>query len=283
MKIASGIGNPFSFGPGAVLLRNPYNKMVDFLHGEPLYLGFKIVPMGVSTMKKILILDDDIELCELLTEFFASENCVTKVFHRAQDLLNEDLDALGDLLILDIMLPEISGFDVLKTIRTKFAIPVIMLTARGGELDRVLGLELGADDYLHKPFSSRELMARIRAIFRRMNSRNGAQKVEEILHIGDVKLHTKSRQMFLGEREVGLTTIEFKLLELLMRSPGKALDRQYLTAQALDRNLSSLDRSLDVHISNLRRKLGNQNQNAVRIQTVWGVGYILVPLKKEED
>lgn len=236
-----------------------------------------------SMMKKILVLDDDIELCELLTGYFSREGFAMRAFHRPKDLLALAPEELGDLLILDVMLPEMNGLEVLKKIRARSSIPIIMLTARGEELDRVLGLELGADDYLPKPFSPRELVARIKSFFRRAEASPGpVPDAEEVLKIGDFEMHMRSRRVYMNTVEVVLTGVEFRLLELLMRSSGKALDRKHLATQALDRNLSLEDRSLDVHISNLRKKIGGKGPHGGKIQTVWGVGYLLALPPKGE-
>ena len=224
-------------------------------------------------MKKILVLDDDIELCELLTDYLKIEGFAVETYRSPEDILREPAENLSDLLILDVMLPGMNGFDFLKTIRTRSSIPIIMLTARGEEMDRILGLELGADDYLPKPFSPRELAARIRAIFRRSDP-SCTPGQDEVLQNGDIKLSMGSRRAFRGVEEVNLTGVEFKLLEILLRSPGKVMKRQDLALQALDRQLSYEDRSLDVHISNLRRKIGSKTLHGERIQTAWGVGYV---------
>ncbi|HNV71408.1 MAG TPA: response regulator transcription factor [Candidatus Ozemobacteraceae bacterium] len=230
--------------------------------------------------QRILILDDDIELCELLHTFLTGEGFIITVRHDPQEILNLSLEAEFDLVILDVMLPHINGLEVLKRIRTHSAVPVIMLTARGEEIDRIVGLELGADDYLPKPFNPRELSARIRAVIRR-----GAQKSNdsgtapqpphpESVQVGDVRLMLGSRQALCNNEEVPLTGVEFRLLEVLMRSAGTVVKRQDLALQVLERHLSYEDRSLDVHISNLRRKLGKHPSGGERIQTIRGIGYL---------
>lgn len=233
-------------------------------------------------MKKILVLDDDLELCELLTDYLKGEGFAVEVNRDPKELLEKSPETYADLLILDVMLPEINGFEVLKKIRARSSVPIIMLTARGEELDRVLGLELGADDYLPKPFSPRELVARIRAIFRRAEAVS-AGNPEEVLQVGDLKMVVGSRRVFRGQEEISLTGVEFRLLELLLRSPGKTQKRQDLALQALDRHLNYEDRSLDVHISNLRKKIGSKTPTGERIQTVWGVGYVLAMLQNGES
>ncbi|HNW34649.1 MAG TPA: response regulator transcription factor [Candidatus Ozemobacteraceae bacterium] len=228
-------------------------------------------------MKRILALDDDLELCELLSEFLTNEGFAVKTCRDPSTFFGLPFGDAFDLLIIDVMLPGIDGFEILRRVRAKSRIPVIMLTARGEERDRVLGLELGADDYLPKPFSPRELVARIRAIFRRLEpvAMSGA---EEVLQVGDLRLHMNSRKVFHGNEEISITQIEFRLLELLMRAPGQVLKRQDLALQVLDRTLTYEDRSLDVHISNLRRKIGSKTLRGELIQTVRSVGYMIVLL-----
>ena len=223
-------------------------------------------------MKKILVLDDDQELCELLKDFLSSEGFEVKTFHRPEDALKEPIDGIFHLLIIDVMLPGLNGFEVLKQIRSRSTIPIIMLTARGEELDRILGLELGADDYLPKPFSPRELAARIRAIFRRSDHELSPVS-DEILQVGDIRLMVGQRKVFRNGEEIHLTAVEFQLLELFLRSAGKILKRQDLATQVLDRQLTYDDRSLDVHISNLRKKIGGKTSPEERIQTIRGIGY----------
>ena len=231
------------------------------------------------TNLKILILDDDIELCELLKEFLSGEGYTVTTCHDPQTFLKSEMEKEADLLILDVMLPRVNGLEVLKHVRLRSAVPIIMLTARGEEIDRIVGLELGADDYLPKPFNPRELSARIRAIIRRAAHQNTSaepnpQSLPEALQVGDVRLMLGSRQTFCGEAEILLTGVEFRLLEVLMRGAGTVLKRQDLALQVLERSLSYEDRSLDVHISNLRRKLGKHQSLGERIQTIRGIGYL---------
>ncbi|HEY9069676.1 MAG TPA: response regulator transcription factor [Candidatus Ozemobacteraceae bacterium] len=233
-------------------------------------------------MKRILALDDDRELCELLSEFLSNEGFAITTCREPAAFLELPYGTAFDLLIIDVMLPGIDGFEVLRRVRSTSRVPVIMLTARGEEQDRVLGLELGADDYLPKPFSPRELVARIRAIFRRLEP-PGTSGNEEILQVGDLRMHMNSRKVFHGADEIGITQIEFRLLELLMRSPGQPIKRQDLARQALDRTLTYEDRSLDMHISNLRRKIGSKTAQGELIQTVRSVGYMIALLPKTDS
>jgi len=228
-------------------------------------------------MKRILALDDDLELCELLSEFLTNEGFAVETCRDPAAFFRLPYGDAFDLLIIDVMLPGIDGFEVLRRVRAQSRVPVIMLTARGEERDRVLGLELGADDYLPKPFSPRELVARIRAIFRRLEP-VAVSGAEEILQVGELRLHMNSRKVFHGSEEICITQIEFRLLELLMRAPGQVLKRQDLALQVLDRTLTYEDRSLDVHISNLRRKIGSKTPQGELIQTVRSVGYMIALL-----
>ncbi|HOY67729.1 MAG TPA: response regulator transcription factor [Candidatus Ozemobacteraceae bacterium] len=232
-------------------------------------------------MKRILALDDDCELCELLSEFLTNEGFSIETCREPAAFLELPYGTAFDLLIVDVMLPGIDGFEVLRRVRATSRVPVIMLTARGEEQDRVRGLELGADDYLPKPFSPRELVARIRAIFRRLEP-SGTPGNEEVLQVGDLRMHMNSRKVFRGTEEIGITQIEFHLLELLMRSPGQPVRRQDLALQALDRTLTYEDRSLDMHISNLRRKVGSKTAKGELIQTVRSVGYMIALLPNVE-
>ena len=179
------------------------------------------------------------------------------------------------LIVLDVMLPGLNGFDVLRRIRGESSVPVVMLTARGEEVDRIVGLEMGADDYLPKPFNPRELVARIRAILRRQST---AQKegttAEAVLMVGDLVLDPGRRTVLQGERPVVLTSIEFSVLELLLAQAGRVISRDDICSQALGRQLNSFDRSIDVHVSSLRRKLGPAGDSSERIKSVRGIGYI---------
>ena len=225
-------------------------------------------------MKNILILDDDKELCELLAGYLKQEGFSVTSFHHPTKMFEKFTASAFDLLILDVMLPGMNGFDVLKEVRDKSSMPVIMLTARGDEVDRIVGLELGADDYLPKPFNPRELAARIRAIFRRathLPSQIGT--IDQIL-VGDIKILPGSHQVFCRGAEINLTNVEYRLLCTLANSGGKVIDRQELAKEALDRHLEYDDRSLDVHMSNLRKKIGNITEKGERIQTIRGIGYL---------
>jgi len=230
-------------------------------------------------MKHILIIDDDNELCELLAEYLTSEKFEPTCTHNGKTGLDKALSGEFDLIILDIMLPEMNGLDVLKNLRSQINTPVIMLTARGDEVDRILGLELGADDYLPKPFSPRELVARIRAVFRRLtlSSEEGGDKSSGRIEIADICVDSASRTAEKGGVSLGLTEVEFAILEQLMRAAGNVVERQMLAEKVLGRRLTYDDRSLDVHMSNLRKKIGNGNE---AIRTIRGTGYLYVRPEK---
>ncbi|MBX3247940.1 MAG: response regulator transcription factor [Myxococcales bacterium] len=223
-------------------------------------------------MSRILVIDDDVELAELLGDYFSAEGFEVDFEHTGKRGLERAQRGEHDLVVLDVMLPEMNGFDVLRALRTTSKVPVVMLTARGEDIDRIVGLELGADDYLPKPFNPRELVARIRAIQRRFSS-EGAQAgagAPPKLRVGDVELDPASHVATLAGEELQLTTAELAILELLLRSAGRVVSREDLSDHALGRPFSPLDRSIDVHVSNLRKKLGGGDA----IRTVRGVGYL---------
>jgi two-component system response regulator CpxR len=226
----------------------------------------------------VLIVDDDVELCELVTEYLTQEGYIVECVYDGVRALEHVAAATPDLVVLDVMLPGLNGFEVLRRIRDRSEIPVIMLTARGEEVDRVVGLELGADDYLPKPFSPRELTARMGAVLRRVEHARLAPKIgrAESLVVGDLRLDLGARTVKVNDNEVRLTGIEFGLLEQLVRNAGTVVDRGDLSREVLGRRASTFDRSLDVHLSNLRKKLGPLADGAERIKTVRGVGYIYV-------
>jgi two-component system response regulator CpxR len=229
-------------------------------------------------MNRILVIDDDVELCELLSDYLSSEGFTVETVNRGEEGAEQALAEEYALVVLDVMLPGMNGFDVLRKIRKTSMLPVIMLTARGDDIDRIVGLELGADDYLPKPFNPRELVARVRAIQRRtevMDSvpTSAAQQSSEV-SVGDVMLSTVSRSVKREGKPVELTSVEFTLLEVLLRQAGQVISREELVEKALGRRLSAYDRSIDVHISALRKKLGHHCGNSERIKTIRGVGYL---------
>ncbi len=224
-------------------------------------------------MTSVLLIDDDNELSKLLEEYLQSEQFQLDAAHDGPSGLEKALSNHYAAVILDVMLPGMSGLDVLKQLRQKTSVPVLMLTARGSELDRILGLELGADDYLPKPFNPRELVARLRAILRRASGTGAAAPAQPILLAG-VELHPESRSVTCNGKPVNLTGAEFDLLYTFLRSPGKIISREDLTQAALGRPMSPMDRSIDVHVSNLRRKLGAYDGDQERIKAIRGSGYV---------
>jgi len=219
----------------------------------------------------LLIIDDDEELCAMLAEYLAPEGFLSLTAATGPTGLELLARSAVDLVVLDVMLPELSGFEVLRRIRATSRVPVIMLTARGEEVDRVVGLEMGADDYLPKPFSPRELVARIRAVLRRMPGESGATGV---ILWGPLRLDLRARRADVAEKDLELTSAELRILELLVRADTRTVTRDELMLQALGRRLLPTDRSLDTHVSNLRRKLVRYTDR-VNVQSVRGSGYAL--------
>ena len=224
-------------------------------------------------MEKILIIDDDTALCELVAEYLQPLGFAVEAVHRGDAGVERALQTEHDLILLDVMLPGQNGFDVLRQIRESSKIPVLMLTARGDDVDRIVGLEIGADDYQPKPFNPRELAARIRAILRRSSSRS-EDDTSTTLSVGDVEMELGTRLVRRGGTTVELTAVEFEVLEKLLRAAGRITTREELSREVLGRSPSPFDRSIDMHISNLRKKLGHHSGDAERIKTVRGVGYI---------
>ncbi len=227
----------------------------------------------IKAMNHLLVVDDDRDLVELLREYLVPEGFQVDAAYDQPTGLREALKGQHELVVLDVMLPGGSGFELLKQLRTTSELPVLLLTARGDAVDRIVGLEIGADDYLPKPFDPRELVARIRAILRRTRSAAEDGDRDEIT-VGDVSLFNSTRTVTLDGEPVDLTTVEFNILEVLMRHAGKVVQREELAQVALGRPLAAFDRSVDVHVSKLRRKLGGAEDSENRIKTVRGSGYI---------
>jgi DNA-binding response OmpR family regulator len=225
--------------------------------------------------ERVLLVDDDRELCQMLTEYLEAEHFDVKSVHDGGDALAELKMSEFQLVILDVMLPSIGGFDVLRKLGASCDTPILMLTARGDDVDRIVGLELGADDYLSKPFNPRELVARMRAILRRASNRIGRLSVPDELIVGRILLNTGTHQVKVADAPVQLTGAEFRVLELLMRSAGQVISREAMTEQALGRKLVPYDSSIDTHISNLRRKLDLEVGKNPEIKNVRGSGYTL--------
>ena len=223
-------------------------------------------------MDRVLIVDDDVELCRLLAERLGTEGFVIETAHDGPRGLERALSMEHALVVLDLMLPGMGGLDVLRQLRVQSPVPVLILTARGEDVDRILGLEIGADDYVPKPFNPRELIARIRAILRRTVR---APSSAAPLVVGDLRLNPAAREVWLNNVQIDLTSVEFTLLEALLRDAGHVLTREHLTETVLGRRLGPFDRVIDVHVSNVRKKLGPA-QGGERIKAVRGSGYLFV-------
>jgi DNA-binding response OmpR family regulator len=225
----------------------------------------------LSGMSQILIIDDDSELGRMLADFLAREGWACELTGDGERGLKLLAGGQHDAVVLDVMLPGKSGFDVLREIRSRSQVPVIMLTARGEDTDRIVGLELGADDYLPKPFNPRELVARLRAVLRRSSVTDAGP-----LRLGSLTLDRQSRKVSVDDQAIQLTAAEFALLEKLLERPGEVVSKDDLAQHALGRDLMPFDRSVDTHISRLRAKLGPMADGKPRIQSVRGRGYLLV-------
>ncbi|HEY6337861.1 MAG TPA: response regulator transcription factor [Candidatus Sulfotelmatobacter sp.] len=225
-------------------------------------------------MDRILVIDDDVELCGLVQEYLLAEGFSVESVHDGERGLQRATAGTYLLIVLDVMLPGINGFEVLRRIRATSRLPVLLLTARGEDVDRIVGLEIGADDYLPKPFNPRELVARIRAILRRSHSDGKPlPDAPEILRVGEVELDPATRTVRRDGQPVDLTSVEFNLLEVLLREAGHVVPRERLVNAVLSRKFSPFDRSIDMHVSKVRKKLGDTD-NDEHIKTVRGVGYI---------
>jgi two-component system response regulator CpxR len=216
---------------------------------------------------RILVIDDDVELAGLLRTFLQREGFQPEFAHEGRAGLERALQGGFDLVVLDVMLPGIDGFEILRRLRQHSRVPVIMLTARGEDVDRIVGLENGADDYVPKPFNPRELAARIRAIQRRVQPQGPAARIE----VNGVSLDQGSREVYCDDESVELTTVEFDILEQLMRAAGRVVSRDALMEALYNRKATPYDRSMDMHISHLRKKL--ECGGKVLIKTIRGVGY----------
>ncbi|HHE3712014.1 TPA: response regulator [Pasteurella multocida] len=233
-------------------------------------------------MPKILLVDDDVELIELLAELLTLEGFEIDIANNGLQALQK-LDLSYDLVLLDIMMPVLNGVETLKKIRQEFSVPVIMLTARGDDIDRILGLELGADDYIPKPFNDRELVARIKAILRRtqpaatLNTEVKENRSEFVFC--DITLYPGRQQAFHHDKDLELTGTEFALLQKLVLNPGQILSRESLSIEILGKQLTPFDRAIDMHMSNLRKKLPPRTDGSPWFKTLRGRGYLLVSEK----
>lgn len=228
----------------------------------------------------VLLIDDDVDLCHMLTEYLGRYGFAVVSAHRGDVGVEKVRHGRWSIVLLDVMLPGIDGFEVLKQIRTFSSISVLLLTARGDEIDRIVGLEIGADDYVAKPFNARELLARMRAVLRRASAAS-SPGTANLLSRGDLILDPATRTVTQAGREVGLTDIEFALLETLMQRSGVVIERDELAKAVLGRPLNPFDRSLDMHVSRLRRKLAAPGQKVEVVQTIRGSGYRLIPPSAE--
>lgn len=225
-------------------------------------------------MNKVLLVDDDVELAEMLQDYLTREGFAVEAVNNGQRGLERALSGEFAILVLDVMMPRMSGVEVLNQIRERSRLPVLMLTARGDETDRIIGLELGADDYVPKPCSARELTARIRAILRRMGGIDAPSPLP--LSVGPLTLWPQTRLARWQGRPVDLTSTEFNLLEVLVRNAGHTVSKKELSEQALGRALEKFDRSVEVHLSRIREKLGPLPDGRSCIQTVFRQGYQLI-------
>jgi DNA-binding response OmpR family regulator len=225
-------------------------------------------------MDKILIIDDDEELCELVSEYLGVEGFEVQAVNDGKAGLEQALSGDFDMAILDVMLPKMNGFDVLRSLRETSELPVIMLTARGDDMERIVGLEIGADDYLPKPFNPRELAARLRAILRRSTGQSDEEDENLKLEVDGITINRAARTALLDGKEMNLTSVEFGLLTELLKEAGKVVKKEDLSEKVLERKLSPYDRSLDMHLSNLRKKIGSRPDGSEKIKTVRSVGYI---------
>ncbi len=233
-------------------------------------------------MKEILVVDDDKELCELLVEFLQPEGFSVETVNEPFEGLQRALSGDHCLLVLDVMLPGMTGFELLRKLRVSSQIPVMMLTARGEDIDRIVGLEMGADDYLPKPFNPRELVARIQAIHRRSHPTEQKQNsAQGRIECDDIVLDPRSRSVKQNNSIVKVTAAEFSLLHELLQHAGQVMTREELTQKVLNRELEIFDRSIDVHVSSLRKKLGHTIENRERIKTIRSVGYLYTQIGQE--
>jgi DNA-binding response OmpR family regulator len=224
-------------------------------------------------MEQILVIDDDAELSSLVTEYLEPEGFQVEAASDGIRGLERALAGEHLLVVLDVMLPGLNGLEVLRRLRASSRIPVLLLTARGEDVDRIVGLEIGADDYLPKPFNPRELVARIRAVLRRSKGPAG-ESVPAMIKVGEIELDPATRSVTHHGKPVELTSVEFNLLHVLLAEAGRVVTREHLVDAVLGRKFSPFDRSIDMHVSKVRKKLGDSDSTTDYIKTVRGVGYI---------
>ena len=227
-------------------------------------------------MVRVLLVDDDLELCSMQGEYLSNEGFAVQMYHDGESGLVEALSGDYDLILLDVMMPKLNGIEVLRRLRIHSNVPVLMLTAKGDDIDRIIGLELGADDYVSKPCTPRELVARVRAILRRADPDKHDSGQLQPLKVGSLAISAASRSATWHDELLDLTSTEFNLLEMLCRRAGRTISKEDLSLHTLGRPLARYDRSIDVHVSNLRQKLGTLKDGRSPIQTVRGIGYQLV-------
>ncbi|MEZ9317522.1 response regulator [Vibrio lentus] len=226
-------------------------------------------------MANILLIDDDTELTSLLKDILSFEGFTVSEAndgYAGLEAINDEID----LILLDVMMPRLNGMETLKKLRENWETPVLMLTAKGEEIDRVIGLELGADDYLPKPFSDRELLARIRAILRRTQTAAAPKAASDIIQYQDIEVFPGKQEAYCNGQQIDLTTTEFALLSHLIQNPGQVITKEALSLDVLGKRLAAFDRAIDMHISNLRKKIPERNDGKSRIKTLRGRGYLLV-------
>ena len=226
-------------------------------------------------MTRILIVEDEASFSEALAFLLTKEGFETAVAEDGRQAINMFNADGADLILLDLMIPEVSGVEVCRTIRTQSQVPIIMLTAKDAEIDKVVGLELGADDYVTKPYSSRELIARIKAVLRRGQSEDGSNQDQDLLEVGPIRLNIGKHQVFVSGNPVALPLKEFELLEFLMRNSGRVLTRSQLIDRVWGGDYYGDTKTLDVHIKRLRAKVEADPANPILIQTIRGLGYKL--------
>ena len=233
-------------------------------------------PVAPQGKTRVLVIDDDRKLCRLIRDYLEPMGYEVSAAHSGTDGVERAVGEAWDAVILDVMLPRLDGFEALKQIRRTSDVPVLMLTARGEEADRIVGLEMGADDYLPKTFSTRELLARLRAVVRRTRSARPVQAEEQEIAVGILRIHPGARVAVLGDQPLGLTPVEFDLLLCLARAKGRVKTREALLDEIRDRHYEVFDRSVDVHISALRKKLGDDPKTPQFIRTVRSAGYMWI-------
>ena len=234
-------------------------------------------PHSPTDRPRLLVIDDDRKLCRLIRDYLEPMGYAVEAVHTGPDGVVRATSEAWHAIILDLMLPGLDGFEVLKRIRAKADVPVLMLTARGDEADRIVGLEIGADDYLPKTFSTRELLARLRAVTRRgSRAKPAADEGDEESVVGQLRVRPASRTAVLGDQPLTLTPVEFDLLASLAKAKGRVKSREQLLDECRDRNYDVFDRSIDVHISALRKKLGDDPKTPRFIRTLRSAGYLMV-------